>query len=248
MADFPRIFRVRQTLAGPVVQDVRSAVRQQLAKLSLDSTIRAGQTVAITAGSRGIHQIGDILRAAVDYLHDLGASPFIVPAMGSHGGGTAEGQLDVLQALGITEAHCGCPIRSSMETVIVCQAREGFPVHFDRQAAQADHVLVCNRIKPHTGFVGDIQSGLMKMLLIGLGKHEGAKVYHRAIHDHSFGQIVRSVAQQVLDRCHIRGRSGDRRERQRPDGSHRRHCARGSRAARTEPAAPGRAMDGSSAV
>ena len=139
------------------------------------SAIRPGQTVALTAGSRGIHQIGQILRAAVDFLRALGASPFIVPAMGSHGGGTADGQTQVLERLGITEQSCGCPIHSSMETVVVCQAAEGFPVHFDRLAYEADHVLVCNRVKPHTGFVGDIESGLMKMLLIGLGKHDGAR-------------------------------------------------------------------------
>ena len=169
------------------------------------SAIRPGQTVALTAGSRGIHQIGQILRAAVDFLRALGASPFIVPAMGSHGGGTAIGQTQVLERLGITQQSCGCPIHSSMETVVVCRAAEGFPVHFDRLALQADHVLVCNRVKPHTGFVGDIQSGLMKMLLIGLGKHEGAKIYHRAIQDFDFGQIVRSVSQEVLHRCHILG-------------------------------------------
>ncbi len=123
--------------------------------------------------------------------------------MGSHGGGTAEGQREVLESYGITEAFCGCPIRASMETVVVCQTAEGFDVHFDRHAFEADHVVVCNRIKPHTGFVGDIESGLMKMMLIGLGKHEGAKIYHRAIHDYSFGQIVRSVAGRVLESCRI---------------------------------------------
>src|SRR5262249_49377922 len=101
------------------------------------------------------------------------------------------------------ESFCGCPVRASMETVVVCQAAEGFPVHFDKHAYGADHVVVCGRVKPHTGFVGDIESGLMKMMLIGLGKHEGAKIYHRAIKDYSFGQIVRSVAREVLSRCRI---------------------------------------------
>src|SRR5207245_2704756 len=128
---------------------------------------------------------------------------FIVPAMGSHGGGTAAGQRQVIESYGITEEFCGCPIRASMETVIVCQTAEGFPVHFDKAASEADHVLVCGRIKPHTDFVGDLQSGLAKMMLIGLGKHEGAKVYHRAIHDYDFSQIVRSVADRVLSQCHI---------------------------------------------
>ena len=205
MMEFPAIFRVRQTFDGPVVADVETEVRNQLATLSLSSVIQPGQTVAITAGSRGIHQVAEILRATVQFLRELGVSPRIVPAMGSHGGGTAAGQRRVLETLGITEQKCGCPIHSSMETVVVCHAQEGFPVYFDRVAYASDHVLVCNRVKPHTGFVGDVQSGLMKMLLIGLGKHDGATTYHRAIQDYSFGQIVRSVSQEVLQRCHILG-------------------------------------------
>ena len=123
--------------------------------------------------------------------------------MGSHGGGTAEGQREILAGYGITEEMMGCPIRASMETVVVCEAAEGFPVHFDKHAWEADHVVVCNRVKPHTHFVGEIESGLMKMMLIGLGKHNGAKIYHRAIMDFSFAQIVRSVAKEVLDKCGV---------------------------------------------
>jgi len=126
-----------------------------------------------------------------------------VPAMGSHGGGTAEGQRQVIESYGITEEAVGCPIRSSMETVVVCQTKEDLPVHFDRLAYEADHVLVVNRIKPHTRFVGPIESGLMKMLLIGLGKCQGAQVYHRAIQQYSFAQIIHSVADAVFAKCHI---------------------------------------------
>jgi hypothetical protein len=139
----------------------------------------------------------------IEHLKRLGAKPFIIPAMGSHGGGTPAGQLEVLASYGITEEYCGCPIKASMETVIVCRTAEGFPVHFDRHAYEADHVFVCGRVKPHTDFTGEIQSGLMKMMLIGLGKHEGAKVYHRAIHDYNFEQIVRSVAGRVLAECKV---------------------------------------------
>ena len=165
--------------------------------------MRPGQTVAVTAGSRGITNIVAILRAVVGHLQGLGAKPFLVPAMGSHGGGTADGQRHVLESYGVTEPNVGCPIRSSTETVVVCQAAEGFPVHFDRHAMEADHVLVCNRIKPHTDFSATIESGLMKMLLIGLGKPVGAKIYHSAAQDYNFDQIVRSVAGEVLKRCHI---------------------------------------------
>jgi hypothetical protein len=200
---YPRVFRLRQRFPRPRIADVPGAVETALATLHLADRVQPGQSVAISAGSRGIANMAVILRAAVMHLRRLGAAPFIVPAMGSHGGGTAEGQRRILETYGITPDACGCPIRSSMDTVIVCHAAEGFPVHFDRYAAEADHVLVCGRIKPHTRFVGDIESGLLKMMLIGLGKHAGASVYHQAIQDYSFGQILRSVAREVLQRCHI---------------------------------------------
>lgn len=203
MLTLPSIFRVRQHFDAPRVDDVSATVRAQLEGLKLAETIRPGQSVAVTVGSRGVANIDRITKATVEFLKGLGSEPFLVPAMGSHGGGTAEGQRKVIESYGVTEEFCGCPIRASMETVVVCQTAEGFDVHFDRHAFEADHVVVVNRVKPHTGFVGDIESGLMKMMLIGLGKHEGAKVYHRAIQDYSFGQIVRSVAGRVLESCRI---------------------------------------------
>jgi len=203
MPAYPQMFRVRQKFEAPRLDDIPAAVRSELASLNLQHKVKPGQTVAITAGSRGIANIHLIIKAAVKFFQSLGAKPFIVPAMGSHGGGTAEGQRAIIEGYGITEEFCGCPIKASMETIIVCQTAEGFPVHFDKYASEADHVLVCGRVKPHTDFVGDVESGLMKMMLIGLGKHNGARVYHRAILDYSFPQIVRSVADQVLRRCRI---------------------------------------------
>ncbi len=203
MDKFPRMFRLRQHLARPRVEDIPSAVQQALVPLQLGAKVRRGQRVAITAGSRGIANIALILRAVVEHLQALGALPFIVPAMGSHGGATAAGQRALLQRYGITEQACGCPIESSLDTVVVCQAAEGFPVHFDRCAYEADHVLICNRVKPHTRFYGDVESGLLKMMLIGLGKHAGALVYHQAIQDYSFDQILRSVAHEVTARCKV---------------------------------------------
>lgn len=202
---YPRIFRVRQLFERPRVQDVPAEVHAQLASLCLGQRIRPGQSVAIAAGSRGITNIAAILKAIVDHLRQLRAEPFLVPAMGSHGGGTAEAQRQLLAGYGIDQAFCGCPIRSSMETVIVCQAAEGFPIHFDRYAFQADHVIVCNRVKPHTDFGGDIESGLMKMLVIGLGKHRGAAITHRAFQDFGFARVIRSVASELLARCPIAG-------------------------------------------
>jgi hypothetical protein len=203
MSRYPKVFRLRQKFVAPQVGDIAGAVLAELGRLQLDRKVRRGQSVAITAGSRGVANIAVILKAIAEHMRGLGAEPFVVPAMGSHAGATAEGQRGVVESYGVTEDFLGCPIRSSMETVVVCRTAEGFPVHFDRHAFQADHVVVCNRIKPHTRFVGDIESGLMKMLLIGLGKCEGATVYHRAIQDYSFGQIIRSVAGEVLKRCRI---------------------------------------------
>lgn len=203
MSSYPRIFRVRQHFTGPTIADVAAEVKAELSKLPLHQRIKPGESVAVTAGSRGIANIAVIIRATVEHLKTLGAEPFIVPAMGSHGGGTAEGQVEILTGYGITPEFCGCPIKASMETIVVCETKEGFPVHFDKFASEADHVLVVGRVKPHTGFVGDIESGLMKMMLIGLGKHRGALIYHRAIQDYSFPQIVRSVAAEVIAKCKI---------------------------------------------
>lgn len=202
---FPRMMRIRQKFDAPRVADVPAEVDRQLAGLNLAASVQPGQTVAITAGSRGIANIAEIIKAAVDHLKGLGAVPFIVPAMGSHGGGTAEGQRQIIEGYGITEEFTGAEIRSSMETVVVDKTPQGIPVHFDKNAYEADHVLVCGRVKPHTGFVGEIESGLHKMMLIGLGKHEGAKVYHRAIQDFSWLEIATTVAGKVLETCDVIG-------------------------------------------
>ena len=201
--EFPQIFRIRQRFVSRRIADLEAAVPKALERLALRDRVRPGQSVAITAGSRGIANYARIMHSVVRYFQELGAAPFLVPAMGSHGGGTAEGQRGVLARYGITPETMGCPIRASMETVVVGRAAEGFDVHFDRFAAQADHVVVVNRVKPHTQFTGAIESGLMKMLLIGLGKHQGAEIYHRAVADFGFDRIVRSVGRMVLSRCRI---------------------------------------------
>ena len=205
MSQFPRMFRLRQTFDARRVEDIPGEVARQLGSLKLGDRIRPGQSVAITAGSRGIAHIGQITRAVVDHVKSLGAIPFIVPAMGSHGGGTAEGQTQLLEHYGITPEKMGCELRASMETVIVDTTPQGIPVHFDKHASKADHVLIVGRVKPHTGFVGDVESGLHKMMLIGLGKHEGAKIYHRAIADYSFMEIITAVADSVIAKCRVAG-------------------------------------------
>ena len=195
MSNFPKFFRVRQKFANQRIEDVAATTEKELQTLNLAGRVQPGESVAITAGSRGISNIAEIIKSIVSHLKSIGTEPFIVPAMGSHGGGTAEGQQKVIEGYGITEEFCQCPIKSSMETATVCKAAEGFEVHFDKHAFEADHVVVCGRVKPHTDFTGPLESGLMKMMLIGLGKHNGAKIYHRAIQDYNFAQIVRSVGQ-----------------------------------------------------
>jgi uncharacterized protein (DUF362 family) len=171
---YPRMLRVRQQFARPRVDNVALAVRTALEKLTLSTTIKPGQTVALTGGSRGIANIPLVLKSVATFLKDLGAKPFIVPAMGSHGGGTAAGQREVLESYGITEAFTGAPIKASMDVIEVGTTTEGFPVYLDKEASQADHIGVVARIKPHTSYHGPIESGLMKMMMIGLGKHVGA--------------------------------------------------------------------------
>jgi hypothetical protein len=197
------MLRLRQKFDCPRVDDIPEEVERQLAGLKLARTVLPGQSVAITVGSRGIANIAMITKAIVAHFQRLQAVPFIVPAMGSHGGGTAEGQRRIVEDYGITQDYIGAEIRASMETVIVDKTPQGIPVHFDRHAYGADHVVVAGRIKPHTNFVGEIESGLHKMMLIGLGKHEGAKVYHRAISDYSWLEIVKAVADSVLRKCKV---------------------------------------------
>jgi uncharacterized protein (DUF362 family) len=166
---YPSLVRIRQHFERPRVADVAGSVAAALEPLGLGRRIRPGQRVALTAGSRGIANIPVILKATADFLKRLGARPFVVPAMGSHGGGTAEGQRQILESYGITEAFLGVPILASMEVLEVGKTPEGYPVYLDRHASEAEHIGVVARVKPHTGFHGPIESGLLKMMMIGLG-------------------------------------------------------------------------------
>jgi hypothetical protein len=200
---FPKMVRVRQHFERPKVEDIPATIRATLERLDLSKSIRPGQSVALTAGSRGIANIPLVLRSVADFLKQLGAKPFLVPAMGSHGGGKAEGQRAVLESYGITEAFVGAPIRSSMEVVSLGTTSEGWPVVLDRHAAEADHIGVVARIKPHTGYHGTIESGLLKMMMIGLGKHAGALNYHRILLEQPFGEVVRSAGKTIRARAPI---------------------------------------------
>lgn len=203
---FPKFFAARQRFDATCLDDPQGSVRAAVRSLDLTQRVRPGATVAITAGSRGITKIVDVLRACVDCLRDeFRAEPFLIPAMGSHGGATADSQQAVLTGYGITAEACGCPIRSSLDTVIVDRTSDGVPVHLDRHAWEADHILLVNRIKPHTDFHGPIQSGLVKMMLLGLGKYNGARIYHRAIQDLGFPHVTQSVGRRLLEGPRVLG-------------------------------------------
>lgn len=177
----PDMFKVRQTFSREHIEDVAEETRKQLRSSHLEELIRPGMTIAVTGSSRGIANMNIILRETVGFLKDTGALPFIIPAMGSHGGATAEGQKAVLTGYGITEEFCGCPIVSSMDTVCIGTVEdEGktLPVYIDSHAASADGIVAVNRIKPHSAFRGPCESGITKMLCIGLGKQKGADCMH----------------------------------------------------------------------
>jgi len=199
----PKVVRVQQNFDATRITDIPKTVSEQIGKLGLQNRLKPGQTVAITGGSRGVANIAIIIRSVVDELRKLGVRPFIIPAMGSHGGGTAEGQRLVLEHYGITESSMGAPVRATMETTQVGETPQGIPVFLDNYALGADHVVVVNRVKPHTDFDGDIESGLCKMMAIGLGKHTGAIQYHRANIKHGYYTVITNVSRVVRANCKI---------------------------------------------
>jgi hypothetical protein len=194
------MYRVRQTFPRTGLQDIPGGVRRALTGAALP--IRRGETVAVGAGSRGIANIARIVRATVDWLRERGTRPFVFPAMGSHGGATAEGQRAILEHYGITEATMGCEVRATMEVVQVGETL-GLPVWLDRAASEADWIGLVNRVKPHTDFKGSIESGLFKMMTIGLGKYQGATQYHRANVNHGYETVITAVGREMLARARI---------------------------------------------
>jgi hypothetical protein len=174
----PALQRVGQRFPRDRVDDISGRVREELQRPEIRNRIRPGARVAITAGSRGIGRLPEILAAVVGTLQSWEARPFIVPAMGSHGGATAEGQRQILADYGVTEETVGAPVEASMETVEIGRVLDDVPVFCDALAARADAIIPLNRIKPHTGYRGAIESGVMKMMAIGLGKQHGAETLH----------------------------------------------------------------------
>ena len=196
------MFRVRQHFDSVQVLDVGAQVRDQLNRPAIRARLAPGQNVAVAVGSRGVANIGLIVKSVCDALKALGVAPFIVPAMGSHGGATPEGQRKVLAALGVTDQTTGAEIRSSMEVVPIGQVTgasgRSVPLYMDRLAHEADRVVPVVRVKPHTGFKGPVESGICKMLAIGLGKHFGCAALHREGMA-AFDRLIPKAGQVILE-------------------------------------------------
>lgn len=175
----PKMVAVRQKFDREKIEDIPAAVLKEMDRDDVKAKIRPGMSIAITAGSRGIDNLALVIREVVSFLKKQGAEPFVIPAMGSHGGSTAEGQKAIVTEYGVTEEYVGCPVKATMETVEIGKLDDGRPILINRLAAEADGIISLNRIKAHTAFRGRYESGVMKMLTIGLGCQAGAEVCHR---------------------------------------------------------------------
>ena len=203
MENLPKIFKIHQKIDAPHLEEVENRVHELLDQFELSKKVKRGERIGLTAGSRGIKDKPRVLKTIVDRLRDLGASPFVVPCMGSHGGATAEGQIEVLESLGITEKSLGAPILSSMDVEQIGRTKFGTPVLISRDLLKADRVVVVNRVKPHTDFRGEIESGLVKMMVIGMGKHQGALMVHRLTIKHGFPAVIKEVSSIILKKVPI---------------------------------------------
>ena len=195
--ELPSFQLVRQRFAVPPAIDVGLALDHEWLRLQDSVRLTRGDKIAIAVGSRGIDRLSDIVRSVVRKLREAGCEPFIVPAMGSHGGATSEGQLAVLASQGITEERVGAPIRATMEVVQVGEV-DGIPLFVDRLAQSAQGIVLVNRIKPHTDFAGPMGSGLLKILCVGLGKQVGADAYHRSALIRDLGEIITFCGRALL--------------------------------------------------
>ncbi|MBM3262088.1 MAG: DUF2088 domain-containing protein [candidate division Zixibacteria bacterium] len=200
---FPKFVRIRQRFDAPVIRDIPATTEAEVGRMIEETGLRPGASVAVAAGSRGIVNIGTIVKHTVAAFQKAQMRPFVVPAMGSHGGATSEGQRRILEHYGIQEAEIGCPVYSDIEPEHIAETPDGLPVYVDRNALRADHIVVVNRIKPHTDFEGNIGSGLMKMMAIGLGKQKGASYYHAAVFQYGFERMITSVARVVMEKTPI---------------------------------------------
>lgn len=204
----PRMFLARQTFPRPRVENLEAAVAAELDKVFSPGSLRPGARIAVTVGSRGITSIAAITRAVIDELKRREARPFIIPAMGSHGGARAEGQRNLLAHYGVTEESMGVPVRDAMATRSLGRTPEGVEVFIAETAWDSDGVLLMNRIKPHTDYKGKLESGLTKICAIGLGKYDGAQEYHSHIFDIGLGNAIEAAARRIVSTGKILGGLG----------------------------------------
>ncbi len=205
MGDTPLFLTLRQAFDRPRVEDLTAAVRGEIEKALPAGSVAPEARVGVAVGSRGIRDIATVVRAAVDFLKGRGARPFIVPAMGSHGGATAEGQRQLIAHYGVTEEAMGCPVNAEMETRSLGRTASGVDVRMAEAAWQADGILLVNRVKPHTDYEGPIESGLAKLCAIGLGKYDGAREIHRHLFTVGLGEAIRGVAEKMVATGRILG-------------------------------------------
>ena len=185
----PRMIKVKQKLNDEIVADIPGEIRKQISQEKIASTVKPGMSIGITVGSRGVANIALIVKETVAVLKEMGAKPFVFPAMGSHGGGNAEGQREMIEGFGVTEEYVGCPIKATMEVVQIATLDDGRPVYLDKYASEADGFIVLGRVKAHTAFRGEYESGILKMLAIGAAKHKGAE----ACHSQGFRKMAENV-------------------------------------------------------
>lgn len=202
----PRMVKVRQKLDHTNIprEEIPEKVRQELLQCGMAQRIHKGNSIAITCGSRGVANIALIIKAIVEFVKEAGGEPFVFPAMGSHGGATAEGQREILTGYGVTEEYLGCPIRATMEVDQLGQIPDGMPVFIDRHAHAADGIILCGRVKAHTAFRGPYESGIMKMAVIGMGKQHGAQTVHRDGFK-ALGEMLPVIGKVILDNAKVLG-------------------------------------------
>lgn len=203
MFQLPPMIKVCQDFHSQSLLNIDQTVQNELNRISFRNFLSPDTKVAITVGSRDIADLQAVITSLVDMLKRAGTHPFIIPAMGSHGGATATGQRQILEHYGITLENVGAPVKASMETVQIDTTSEGVPVFVDRYAKSADYIVVVNRVKPHTDFEAANESGLLKMMAIGLGKQNGAEAFHQAVVKYGHYNLIKSIAESILKKVPI---------------------------------------------
>jgi len=198
----PKMIKIEQNIPDMHLINISESLKEEIVKTKINNKIKKGSKVAITVGSRGINQLLKVISALITKIKKIGGIPFVVPAMGSHGGGTPEGQIEILKNLDITEKNVNAPIVSSMEVIKIGKTKSNIPVYIDKAAMSADAIIVVNRVKVHTDFSGEIESGLFKMMAVGLGKHKGASTIH-SYGMELFAKIIPEVGLKVLEKAPI---------------------------------------------